>query len=191
MCACSAHSRTRTPSALNVCPWLRTDGDGSRGTNTHYRDARNSGGGRRQLRSAQEMRSQARLLRLWSRCWCVWLHAAARAAVDGGAEACCWIGVRAVDGRRRRAAARGAGARMASRSAWLWWARRGGARWRVAQLRAAVPELSLPLESGAGAPSAAAGASGGWTSAPRCLRVQASLGGARHRGSVGLSGWLR
>ena len=31
------------------------------------------------------------------------------------------------------------------------------ARWRVAQPRAAVPELPPPLESGAGAPSAAAG----------------------------------
>ena len=72
------------------------------------------------------------------------------------------------------------------------------ARWRVSRPRAAVPELPPPLESGAEAPSAAAGkrrvdfsapvppSKRAWVVPPCGATVQASLGGARHRGS----GWL-
>ena len=118
----------------------------------------------KELRSAQL--AAARLKRLWS---VVWLQRLVRRwmgerRLAAGSARVRWTGADAglrrevqAEGLEERVATVGEAANRVAAAAeeeaaggWL-------ARWRVAQPRAAVPELPPPLESGAGAPSAAAG----------------------------------
>ena len=118
----------------------------------------------KELRSAQL--AAARLKRLWS---VVWLQRLVRRwmgerRLAAGSARARWTGADAglrrevqAEGLEERVATVGEAANRVAAAAAVEAAGGWFARWREARQRAAVPELPPPLESGAGAPSAAAG----------------------------------
>ena len=140
-------------------------------------------------RRMEMLRAQAaKLLRLWS---VVWLQRLVRRwmgerRLAAGSARARWTGADAglrrevqAEGLEERVATVGEAANRVAAAAAVEAAGGWLARWRVAQPRAAVPELPPPLESGAGAPSAAAGKRRVDFSAPvpPSKRVWATLGG--------------